>query len=154
MAQHFDTVDDYIPSQPGEVQGILQEIRRRALTVVPGAGEIISYGIPTITLDAHHVVYFAAWKHHISIYPAPNGDDGFERDIAPFRATKGTLKFPLGKPMPYELIEKVASLHRRSCGAGTWLNKFLDAFLDARRRPGALTFNLHGGNLRVCRPST
>ncbi len=110
MAAKFDTVDDYIAAQPGEVQDILREIRRRALSAVPGAGEMISYGIPTITLNGHYVVYFAAWKHHISVYPVPDGDEDFEREIAPFRAAKGTLKFALAKPMPYELIEKVAAL--------------------------------------------
>lgn len=145
MAQHFDTVDDYIASRPGEVQGILQEIRRRALTVVPGAGEIISYGIPTITLDAHHVVYFAAWKHHISIYPAPNGDDGFERDIAPFRATKGTLKFPLGKPMPYELIEKVASLLAERLRGGYLAEQVLGRLLGRTTAAGGADIRLARG---------
>lgn len=92
------------------MQSILQEIRRRALAAVPGTGERISYGIPTITLDGHYVVYFAAWKHHISVYPVPDGDEDFEREIAPFRAAKGTLKFPLAKPIPFELIEKAATL--------------------------------------------
>ncbi|WP_028265773.1 iron chaperone [Arthrobacter sp. MA-N2] len=110
MAQHLESVDDYVASQPDEVQPILHEIRRRTLAVVPGASDRISYGIPTITLDGHYVVYFAAWKHHISVYPVPDGGEDFEREIAPFRAPKGTLKFPLGKPVPYELIEKVATL--------------------------------------------
>lgn len=110
MAGQFDTVDDYIAAQPGHVQEILRELRRRALAVVPGAGERISYGIPTITLNGHYVLYFAAWKHHISVYPVPGGDAEFEQEIEPFRAAKGTLKFPLGKPIPYELIEKVATL--------------------------------------------
>jgi uncharacterized protein YdhG (YjbR/CyaY superfamily) len=110
MAAKFDTVDDYIAAQPAEVQEILQEIRRRAFAAVPGAGEMISYSIPTITLDGHYVMYFAAWKRHISVYPVPAGDAEFERAINPYRAAKGTLKFPLAKPIPYELIAKVASL--------------------------------------------
>ncbi|MEW1823466.1 DUF1801 domain-containing protein [Arthrobacter sp. NPDC080031] len=110
MVEHFDAVDEYIAAQPGEVRTILQEIRRRALAAVPGAGDRISYGIPTITLDNHYVVYFAAWKHHISVYPVPDGDEDFERELAPYRAAKGTLKFPLGKPIPYELIERVATV--------------------------------------------
>jgi uncharacterized protein YdhG (YjbR/CyaY superfamily) len=110
MAEHFETVDGYIASQPAEVQAILQEIRRRAFAAVPGAGDRISYGIPTITLDGHYVMYFAAWKHHISVYPVPGGDAEFEQEIAPYRAAKGTLKFPLAKPIPYELIEKVATV--------------------------------------------
>lgn len=110
MAEHFETVEDYIATFPAEVQAILQEIRRRCLAAVPGAGEKISYGIPTITLDDHYVVYFAGWKHHISVYPIPLGDEDFKLRIAPYRAAKGTLKFPLAKPVPYELIEEVARL--------------------------------------------
>ena len=70
---------------------------------------MISYGIPTITLDDKYVVYFAGWAHHISVYPAPDGDQSLSAEIAPYRAAKGTLKFPLGKPVPYELIGKVAA---------------------------------------------
>lgn len=110
MTERFETVDEYIASRPEEVQTILREIRRRALAAVPGAGDRISYGIPAITLEGHYVVYFAAWKHHISVYPVPDGGEDFEREIAPFREAKGTLKFPLDKPIPYELIEKVATL--------------------------------------------
>lgn len=84
--------------------------RPRALAAVAGAGDRISYGIPTITLDDHYVVCFAAWKHHISVYPVPDGDEAFESEISPFRAAKVPLKFPLGKPIPYELIEKAATL--------------------------------------------
>jgi uncharacterized protein YdhG (YjbR/CyaY superfamily) len=110
MAQHFNNVDEYIASFPAEVQGILQEIRRRCRAAVPGSGETISYGIPTVTLDGNYVVYFAGWAHHISVYPVPTGDEAFQAAIAPYRAAKGTLKFPLTKPMPYGLIEETAAL--------------------------------------------
>jgi uncharacterized protein YdhG (YjbR/CyaY superfamily) len=110
MAQHFNSVQEYIASFPVEVQGNLQEIRRRCHAAVPDSGEIISYGIPTITLDGKYVVYFAGWAHHISVYPVPAGDANFEAEISPYRSAKGTLKFPLGKPLPYELIEKTAAL--------------------------------------------
>ena len=92
------------------MQDILREIRRRCRAAVPGSGEAISYGIPTVTLDGRQVVYFAGWAHHISVYPVPSGDDAFEAEIAPFRSAKGTLKFPLGKPIPYGLIERTAAL--------------------------------------------
>ncbi|MFC7848472.1 iron chaperone [Arthrobacter sp. NPDC057388] len=110
MDQHFGSVDEYIAQFPADVQEILQEIRRRCRDAVPGSGEMISYGIPTVTLDGKYVVYFAGWSHHISVYPAPSGDDAFRADIAPFLAGKGTLKFPLGKPVPYGLIERTAAL--------------------------------------------
>lgn len=108
MAEHFATVDDYIASFPPEVEGILQEIRHRCHLAVPGAGELVSYNMPTIVLDDRYVVYFAGWKHHISVYPIPAGDEDFERRIEPYRAARGTLRFPLNKPIPYELIEEVA----------------------------------------------
>ncbi|MFE4543253.1 iron chaperone [Arthrobacter sp. NPDC056727] len=110
MAQHFDSVDEYIAQFPGEVRDVLQEVRRRCHEAVPGSGEMISYGIPTVTLGGIYVMYFAGWAHHISVYPVPTGDDAFQTDIAPFRAGKGTLKFPLGKPVPYGLIERTAAL--------------------------------------------
>ncbi|WP_395401407.1 iron chaperone [Arthrobacter sp. UC242_113] len=109
MAQPFESVDDYIVQFPADVQDVLQEVRRRCRAAVPGSGETISYGIPTVTLDGKHVVYFAGWAHHISVYPVPAGDDAFQAEIAPFRAAKGTLKFPLGKPLPYDLIERTAA---------------------------------------------
>ena len=77
----FATVDDYIASQPAETQPILQEVRRRFHEAVPGAGEMISYGIPTITLDGHYVVYFAGWKHHLSVYPVPHGDEELQAEM-------------------------------------------------------------------------
>lgn len=110
MAQHFDSVDDYIAQFPADVQDVLQEVRRRCRAAVPDSGEMISYGIPTITLGGKYVVYFAGWAHHISVYPVPSGDDAFQADIAPFLAAKGTLKFPLGKPIPFDLIERTAAL--------------------------------------------
>jgi uncharacterized protein YdhG (YjbR/CyaY superfamily) len=109
-AEHFNSVEEYIASFPTGMQDILQEIRRRCHSAVPDAGEVISYGIPTITLDGKYVVYFAGWAHHISVYPLPSGDVDFQAEIAPYRAAKGTLKFPLNKPMPYGLIEKTAAL--------------------------------------------
>ena len=110
MAQHFDTVDEYIGSFPAEVQDILQEIRHRCHAAVPDSGEMISYGIPTITLNGKYVVYFASWARHVSVYPVPSGDPDFNASVAPYRAAKGTLKFPLAKPVPYELIGKAAAL--------------------------------------------
>ena len=76
---------------------------------MPGAGEKISYQMPTVTVEGKPVVHFAGWKSHISLYPAPEGDDDLTRELTPYVAGKGTLKFPLNRPIPYELIERVAS---------------------------------------------
>jgi uncharacterized protein YdhG (YjbR/CyaY superfamily) len=109
MASHPATVDEYIRSRPDDVQQILLEIRRRMHAAVPGAGETISYGIPAMTLGGKHLVYFGAWKSHISVYPVPAGDAALDQRLAPYRAGKGTLRFGLDKPVPYEVIGQVAA---------------------------------------------
>ncbi len=110
MAGTPATIDDYIDTFPADVQAILQEVRGRIRNALPTADETISYGIPTFTLGGRYIVYFAGWKHHIAVYPVPTGDATFEREIEPYRASKGTLKFPFAKPIPYDLIERVAAL--------------------------------------------
>jgi uncharacterized protein YdhG (YjbR/CyaY superfamily) len=110
VAAQFATIDDYIGSFPEDVQIILAEIRRRIHDTVPAVAEIISYQLPTITLDGRSLVYFAAWKHHIAVYPIPAADAALARELAPYMAAKGTLRFPLREPIPYELIERVVAL--------------------------------------------
>lgn len=109
----FTTIDDYIASFPPETRTILENVRRAMRKAAPGTEETISYGIPTFTLDGRYVIYFAGWKHHISIYPIPAGDEALARDIAPYRHAKGTLRFPLKEPIPYELIERLAAAAAR-----------------------------------------
>ena len=106
----FDTVESYLASFPDEVRPVLEQVRKTIRTAVPGAEETISYDIPTFKLGGRAVVYFAGWKHHVSVYPIPQADEALERDLAPFRAAKGTLKFPLDRPVPYELIGRAAAL--------------------------------------------
>jgi len=119
--QKFASVEEYIGSFPAGVQAILEQARRAILDAVPGAGETISYHIPTITLDGRPLLYFAGWKRHISVYPAPAGDEAIERRLGPYRSAKSTLKFPLSQPVPYDLIAQVAklSLRRREGGGST-----------------------------------
>ena len=107
MAIKHATVDDYIASFPEDVRTILGEIRATMHAAVPDAGETISYDIPTITLDGRALVYFAGWKRHVSVYPLPDGDDGYEAALAPYRSGASTAKFPLGRPVPYELIADI-----------------------------------------------
>jgi uncharacterized protein YdhG (YjbR/CyaY superfamily) len=106
----FATVDEYIASFPNEVQRTLEDVRATIRAVVPGTEERISYGIPTFALGGRYVVYFSGWKRHVSVYPIPDtsGDPAFERELKPFMAGKGTLKFALERPLPIELIGRVA----------------------------------------------
>ncbi|QGV77192.1 iron chaperone [Streptomyces ficellus] len=108
MTEHFASVDDYIASFPEDVRGVLEEVRRTIHDAAPdGVGEKISYGIPAVTHGRRSLVYFAGWQKHVSVYPVPEGDDAFQRDIEPYRSGKGTLKFPLSAPVPYDLIARV-----------------------------------------------
>jgi uncharacterized protein YdhG (YjbR/CyaY superfamily) len=118
MAAHFATVEEYIGSFPGDVQDNLREVRRTIQATVPDAGERVSYGIAAATLGGRDLVYFAGWKKHISVYPVPTEDEDLAKQLTPYLAAKGTLKFPLGQPIPYPLIGRVAAaLSRRLRGA-------------------------------------
>jgi len=104
VTQHPESVDDYISTFPPDVQAVLQAVRRTIHAAAPGAQESISYQIPTFTIGGRPVVYFAGWKKHISIYPVPELDQSLERQVTPYLSGKGTAKFLLAKPIPYELI--------------------------------------------------
>ncbi|MCT2590970.1 DUF1801 domain-containing protein [Streptomyces sp. N2-109] len=104
-------VDEYIASFPEDVRTILQNIRRTIHDAVPDAGEKISYQIPALTRDGKAVVYFSGWQKHISVYPAPDTTDvALDAELSPYKSGKGTLKFPLAEPLPYDLIGRVAAL--------------------------------------------
>ncbi|MFD6394433.1 iron chaperone [Nocardia sp. NPDC055029] len=108
MAATPTSVDDYLAGLPEAERAVLQQIRETIHRVVPEAGEKISYAIPAATLDGRAFMSFAGWKVHVSVYPIPEGDEEFERAIEPYTAGRGTLKFPLGEPIPYDLIAQVA----------------------------------------------
>ncbi|MET0694023.1 MAG: DUF1801 domain-containing protein [Propionibacteriaceae bacterium] len=108
MAEKHATVEAYIDAAPTEVRAVLEQIRSAIHGAVPGAGEKISYDMPTITLDGRSLVHFAAWKHHIGLYPLPAADESLTAELAPYNTGKGTARFPLDRPVPYELIGRVA----------------------------------------------
>lgn len=101
-----ETVDDYIAKQPPKVRAILGRLRRIVRRVAPDARESISYRIPTFTLNGR-LVYFAAFRNHIGLYPPVRGNAALERAVASYANEKGNLRFPLDQPMPYTLIERV-----------------------------------------------
>jgi uncharacterized protein YdhG (YjbR/CyaY superfamily) len=104
VAEHFESVDDYIGSFPPEVQTVLQAVRDTIHAAAPGAEESISYQIATFSIGGRPVVYLAGWKKHISLYPVPDLDETSEPQVAPYLSGQGTAKFPLAKPIPHELI--------------------------------------------------
>jgi uncharacterized protein YdhG (YjbR/CyaY superfamily) len=111
MTRQFATIDAYISTFPADVQLILEEVRQTARNAAPAAGERISYTMPTLTLNGRDLVHFAVWKHHIGLYPVPAVDEALARELAPYRADKSTVRFPLGKPVPYNHIERLVALH-------------------------------------------
>lgn len=100
------TIDEYIARYPDEVQVILEKIRAIVATVAPDAHERISYRMPAFWQQGI-LIYFAAFKSHIGIYPPFSGDAKLERALARYRGPKGNLKFPLDEPIPYELIRRL-----------------------------------------------
>jgi uncharacterized protein YdhG (YjbR/CyaY superfamily) len=106
----FASIDEYIGTFPKEVQKLLETVRRTIKAAAPKAEEKISYNMPTFLLNGKYLIYFAGWKHHISLYPVPVGSDAFNKEVSKYAAGKGTLQFPLDKPLPLKLITKIVKL--------------------------------------------
>ena len=106
------SIDEYIAAFSPDVRAILRRTRRTIRAAAPDAQEAISYRIPTFTLDGV-LVYFAAFKNHIGLYPPVKGDARLEKAIAPYAGEKGNLRFPLDRPIPYGLIERIVELRVR-----------------------------------------
>jgi uncharacterized protein YdhG (YjbR/CyaY superfamily) len=104
--QQYKTVEEYIGLFPPDVQEILQKVRQAIKRVAPGTRETISYQMPAFKLNGT-LVYFAAHKNHIGFYPTASGIDAFKKDLSPYKSSKGAVQFPLDKPIPYDIIERI-----------------------------------------------
>ncbi len=102
------TIDEYIDRCVPQAQPILRRVRATIRKAAPDATETISYGIPAFKLR-RIVVYFAAFKHHIGLYPPVKGDAALERAVAAYAGEKGNLRFPMGKKIPYALIARIVT---------------------------------------------
>ncbi len=100
------TIDEYIAAAPKDVQPILKKVRAVIRKAAPGAGETIKYRLATFTLNGN-LVHFGAFQHHIGFYPTPSGTAAFRKELAPYVFAKGSIQFPLDKPVPYGLIVKI-----------------------------------------------
>lgn len=103
------TIDEYIAVFPIDVQKILQEIRATIKKAAPGAKETIKYSMPCFTLNGN-LVYFAAYKNHIGFYPTPTKNEEVKKELSIYKTGKGSVQFPLDKPMPLKLVEKMVRL--------------------------------------------
>ena len=129
-----ESVTAYIAKQPKAVQMILRRVRGIIRKAMPGAEETISYQIPAYKLHGSVVIYFAGWKQHYSLYPATGPlVEALGDELAPYRISKGTIRFPLSEPVPGKLIERIVKF--RAPGSGrTRAGKTRHA-PEAKRRP-------------------
>jgi len=102
----FKSIDEYIDMFPSDIQNLLQEMRRTIREAAPEAEETISYQIPTFRLNGN-LVHFAAFKNHIGFYPTSSGINAFKKELSRYEGSTGTVRFPIGKPLPLSLIRKI-----------------------------------------------
>ena len=110
--KQFKTVDEYISSFPDSVQDALQQLRRTVTSAAPEAEEIMSYQIPTFKLNGN-LVHFAAFKRHIGFYPTPSAIEAFREELAPYEVAKGSVRFPLNQPIPFNLVTRITEYRVR-----------------------------------------
>ncbi|MEJ7739844.1 MAG: DUF1801 domain-containing protein [Chitinophagaceae bacterium] len=99
-------IDEYIAGFPEDIQKMLKQIRATIRKAAPHAEETIKYAMPTFTLNGN-LVHFAAYKNHIGFYPVPTGIEAFKKELSIYKGAKGSVQFPLDKPMPLNLIAKI-----------------------------------------------
>jgi uncharacterized protein YdhG (YjbR/CyaY superfamily) len=103
-------IDEYIAGFPKDTQKVLEQIRATVKKAAPDAEETISYAIPTFTLKGRYLLYFAGYKNHIGLYPAPTGNEAFKKKLSVYKRGKGTVQFQLDKPVPLSLVTKIVKL--------------------------------------------
>ncbi len=106
MKLEFKSIDAYIATFPKDVQAALEQVRTAVKTSAPKAKEVISYNMPAFKFHGM-LVYFAAFKNHIGFYALPSGNAAFQKELSVYKQGKGSVQFPLDKPMPLALIKKM-----------------------------------------------
>ena len=106
------SVDAYIAGFPPEVRAVLRKMRATIRKAAPEAEEKISWGMPAYALDGM-LTFFAAFEKHVSLFPGPDGIEKFKKELAPFGTSKGTVRFPLGTPVPYGLITRIVKFRAK-----------------------------------------
>jgi uncharacterized protein YdhG (YjbR/CyaY superfamily) len=109
MNTDFKTVDEYIKSFPTDIQTLLKKVRETIKKNAPDAVESIAYGMPAYKMNGKPLVYFAGFKKHIGFYATPTGHAEFADELSPYKQGKGSVQFPLNKPIPYELIKRIVA---------------------------------------------
>lgn len=121
-----ETIDEYIAGFPADLQKILAKVRSTIRKAAPDAREKIGYGIPTFTLHGN-LVHFAAFKEHLGFYPGSSGIEKFKPELSAYGSGKGSVRFPLDEPIPYDLIARIVTFRvQENLGKG-----------KARPKPGS-----------------
>jgi len=105
--KQFRTIDEYIKIFLQDVQSILERMRQTIRKAAPEAVESISYQMPTFKLNGKNLVYFGGYKNHIGFYPVPSGIRAFKKELLQYKTGKGSVQFPIDKPVPYDLVKKI-----------------------------------------------
>jgi uncharacterized protein YdhG (YjbR/CyaY superfamily) len=103
------SIDEYIAEFPPDTREVLQEMRQLIADTAPEATETISYAIATFDLNGEHLVHFAGYERHIGFYPTSRGIAAFGEDLKPYKSAKGSVQFPLGRPLPADLIRRMVA---------------------------------------------
>lgn len=101
------SIDEYIAGFPPATRAVLEEVRALIRAAAPDATETISYAIPTFDLRGRHLVHFAGYAKHIGFYPVPSGMEAFKEELASYKQGKGSVQFPLDRPLPADLIRRI-----------------------------------------------
>ncbi|PRY51005.1 uncharacterized protein YdhG (YjbR/CyaY superfamily) [Geodermatophilus tzadiensis] len=103
------TVEEYLAALPAEARAVLEQVRAAVLRGMPGATETVRYGMPAAVLGTRYGLHYAAWKKHAALYPVPVFDGDLEAEVAPLRSGKDAVHLRYGRPVPGDLVERIAS---------------------------------------------
>jgi len=121
MDNSFKNVDEYISSFPEEVKKLLEQIRNIIRQTVTDSEESISYGMPAYKLNGKPLVYYAAFRNHIGFYATPTGHSAFAKELSKYKHGKGSVQFPIDKPLPLDLIERIVKYRLNEVGKCSFL---------------------------------
>ena len=110
--KQFKTIDEYIKTFPEDVRSVLEKMRQTIRKAAPEAEEVISYQMPAFKQNGM-LVWFAAYKNHIGFYPRTSGIEAFKKELSLYEGAKGSVQFPIKKPIPYDLVEKIVIFRRK-----------------------------------------
>lgn len=111
------SIDEYIAEFPPSTREVLEEMRGIIRAEAPDAVETMSYAIPTFDVNRKHLVHFAGYERHVGFYPGASGIAAFADELAPYKSAKGSVQFPLGRPLPEDLIRRMVRFRLAETGA-------------------------------------